>query len=192
MNASHQDDVEFALCEYLDGALSGREARRLQRRLAEDPDLADELKRYAALDEALASVAGAGPDGVDYDLQRAEVIAAIERRALLQPPRRRVLRPVFGALAAAAALLIGVMAWVVIVGRQTPPGPGEPVRVTLLSASPAVEGEGEVSVQITRPPVESLPLAPLAPRGGMPGGTIVVSVGHDDNPGDAAESLVIY
>jgi anti-sigma factor RsiW len=112
MDRPEKDNLEYELSQYLDGQLSGRRARKVQRELERSPELQEDLKKYAALDGLLTGAARQGAPGVNYDAQRAEVLRMLERRRLLEGRQRRpiVLRPVFalgGGLALAAALVVG-------------------------------------------------------------------------------------
>lgn len=99
---------EYLLSQHLDGQLDDRQAGELARRLAEDSQLRQALALYTALADHLRPADREAPAGIDYDSQRAAIMAAIERKALLEglPRRRLVFRPVFRALAAAAVLLV--------------------------------------------------------------------------------------
>jgi anti-sigma factor RsiW len=192
-------DIELELSRYADGRLSRRRARKLERRLATDPALREELRRYMALDGHLTAMADGGLAGVDYQAQRMRIVATLERRALLGSARRRpvVLRPVFwGSLAAAAALVAAVSVWVVTQRSARPtaePGRGEIVSVTVEEKTGPTKVEtaivpvaetiepGEVETVLRRldldeirlslwPPGEEAPDAP-------PPGTVVVSAG---------------
>ncbi len=103
-------DLEFELSEYLDGNLPAHEAARLEKLLAEDNELRQQLQDYASLNEGLSKIGRAELEDIDYDRQRSEVMAAIERKVLLEgyPARRRqvAIRWMAGGLAAAAAVLI--------------------------------------------------------------------------------------
>jgi len=111
MARPEKDNLEYELSQYLDGQLSGRRARKVQRELERSPELQEDLKKYAALEGLLTGAARQGVPGVNYDAQRAEVLRMLERRRLLEGRQRRpiVLRPVFalgGGLALAAALVV--------------------------------------------------------------------------------------
>jgi anti-sigma factor RsiW len=129
MDQSEKDNLEFELNQYLDGELSGRRARKLERRIRVDPALQEELKKYAALEGRLSALGAGELPGADYDSQRAEVLHALERRALLERPRRRIIifRPVFaavsGGLAIAAAIIVGLTLWLSSPAPVAAPGP---------------------------------------------------------------------
>ena len=112
MADAEYDNLDLLLCRYLDGDLSRREQAKLEARLADEPALREELRLYASLDGHLPDLAGEAPAGVDYVRQRADIMAAVEREALLAAaPRRLLFRPAaLGALAAAAAVLMIVSA----------------------------------------------------------------------------------
>ncbi len=156
----------------------------------EDPDLRAELRRYTVLDTGLKMLDQGDLEDVDYDAHRADIIAAVERKALLEgPPRRRLLllrpRPVM--LAAAAVLLILASVAVVTFQSAGPDGPvglaGEQTELSvavLPETAPNADGE-ELFAELTRleadefdlvPPVSDTPAVAF-----MPAGTVLVSVG---------------
>lgn len=190
------EDLELQLCRYLDGELSRRERLALEARLEGDEALQEDLRRYAALDDYLAEMGSGELDGVDYDRQRAEIIAAVERKALLTPPRRRpiLLRPTFGLLAAAASILL-VLA---VTGIFFPPGqPAETTSAVLVeipAPAPRLTGGAEISVRLSPAEAHELPLAPEPESlGTTPPGTVVVSFSaHKHPPSTSVESLVVY
>jgi len=117
------NDPEELLCDYLDGRLSNRQRRLLEKRLEQDDDLREQLRQYAALDGMFEQLGEDDAEGFDFDLQRSEIVAAAERKALLGPKRFRpvYLRPTFMGLAAAASLLL-LARGAVLLAR--PPGRG--------------------------------------------------------------------
>ena len=192
MNQDAKDNLEFELSQYLDGQLSGRRARRLERRLDQEPALREELKKFAALDEQLSQLAQKDVAGLDYDWQRSEVVRMLERKRLLGARSTRTIffRPVFwgtgGALAVAAAVVIGILAW------MPPAGPtGNPTVATALTPEvsvalvrPAAPMQGTVQASPRRldendyrlpgPPVED-PGMEIATRAKAPPGTVMAS-----------------
>ena len=175
------NELELLLCDYLDGQLGARRQAKLEKRLAADPELREELRKYAALDGHLAELAGGEVEGVDYERQRAEIVAAVERKVLLDAPIRRpiLLRPAFGALAAAAVLLLAVGAGWLLLRPPAPPDPAAAsVSVEVLRSTPAPSGVVEVSMQFSPVGLDELVVDPDASTAaGAPGGSIVVSVG---------------
>jgi len=193
--AEERDKLEQLLCGRLDGELSAEQAAELERRLKQDPALREELRRYAALQGHLAELGRQELRDVDYDAQLAEIMSAVERRALLRRAvvrRPLVLRPVFGIVAAAAAVLIvatvGVLNYHPAGPQGKPPGdvaqtpatPQPSVAVTVLPIAPVGAESGKISVEYPPVDVMSLPVAiasdtvaPLSP----PPGTVAVSVG---------------
>ena len=135
---SGQEDrknTEYLLSQYLDEQLTPREEAELREKLSEDGDLREELRRYSALDEQLRSLGEVEVEGIDYDAQRTGVVTAVERSVLLKarPRRRLILRPAFGAMAAAAMVLIAVSVGVPASSRwfrrrRRPPPRCPPVR----------------------------------------------------------------
>ena len=190
------DDLESQLCRYLDGQLPRRERLALEKRLEEDEPLREALRRYAALDACLEEISAREVDGIDYDRQRAEILAAVERKVLLAPPRRRpiLLRPTFRVLTAAASVLLVVSAAVLIFRPRRPPDGTPSILVEIPPIAPRPSGPVEISVQISAPDLGETPLAPEPESpGAMPAGTIVVSVSpRVPRPARSAEAMVIY
>ena len=195
MNQPEKDNLEFELSQYLDGELSGRRARKLEKRISQDPALQEELKKYAALEGRLSALGAGSLAGADYDSQRAEVLRVLERRALLERPRHRLIifRPVFaavsGGLAAAAAIVIGLAMWLSSPGPVA--GPGPIAMPPSASQPPAAAGPAEVQVAMNRMEAGDFHLPEVA--AGMeppdiasepepPPGTVLVSVGPSGEP----------
>jgi len=197
MVEQNENDPEFLLCQYLDGQLGRRERLSLEKRLGDDPALREMLRQYASLDGCLADLAEQGPDGVDYDLQRTEIIAAVEKRTLLVPARRRPIffRPVFALSAAAAMVLVAVSVWLVVLNLGSPPETGGVVSVKVLPVGPRTSGTGQVVVQVCRPGDDEPILAPPVAAGAAatPAGTIVVSFGPDTSPRPTlVDNMMVY
>ncbi len=174
------ENLEYQFSQYLDGQLSPRAETKLKRRLAEDGDLSEELRRYTALNQHLQAMGRSELEAVDYDAQRAEIYAALERKALLEgPPRRRlVLRPVFAVSAIAAAILILASAGLLTFRLAEEPAGVGGISVSL-RAAPLPQGQPELAVKLRRLDVADLSLSPLrpAPRPAIPAGTVMVSAG---------------
>ena len=152
MDRPEKDNLEFELNQYLDGQVGGRRARRLERELQQDPELQGDLKKYAALDGMLSGLARTELAGVNYDSQRAEVVRLLERRRLLDRPQWRpvFLRPIFavgGGLAVAAALVVGIVAWM----HSHPVGaPVTSPKVFAALVAPKAAPEAQVQVALPR------------------------------------------
>ena len=180
---NNKDDPEYLLSRYLDGDLTSPEKSALLGKLNADDTLGEELRRYTALDENLRTMDRDELDQIDYDAQRARIIAAVERKLLVEgPPRRRlILRPAFRVLAAAAMVLIIASAGIVVFQStfqgRTPAPPS--VTVALLSGSPGVAGLGELTVSMKRLEEEELVMAPagVVSSSSLPPGTVLVSAG---------------
>ncbi len=187
--------LEFTLSQYLDGELSPKEQAELRSRLAGDEALRDELRRYTALQQQIDEANRAELDGIDYDAQRGEIIAAVERKILLEgQPRRRplVLRPAFGivAVAAAAVLLVtSVALW--RLGQTPAPTDGPAVIAMILPESSQTVQAAEPVVRLMRMEEQDLVMAPFPSAGAdtLPPGTVVVSVGSRAKPRAAAGML---
>jgi len=169
-------DPEFLLSRYLDGDLDAAERAELELRLKADAALKDELRLYTALNEQLEAADQADLGEIDFDAQRAEIIARLERKVLLEgPPRRRsVVRLGRGVLAAAAVLLIAASVAVRIFWPSAPPA-GSP-EVTVRPVRPlqvAMAGAAMVSAGPVRPHAGE-----TMPPGAAPAtGVVMVSVG---------------
>ena len=155
MANQEKNNIEFFLSQYLDGQLTPRQEQDLLGRLETDRDLAEQLRQYRALEEALPSVAAEALAGVDYAAQRSSIMDRLERKSLLQVPQRRVLvlRPRFwGAMAAAAAILLGVSfgwRWLDKGQVQGPVAlPDQVVAVKVLPTEPVTLGEAVVKVSL--------------------------------------------
>ena len=197
------DERESMLCDYLDGQLGRARRREVEKQLEQDEPLREELRKYAALDGLLGSLAETEIDGFDYDQQKAEIVAAAERKALLsQKAKRRVLlfRPLPAGLAAAASvlLLVGVVFW--LVGRPLGTSPVEPlpagtqaVSVRVVPAGMADTNEaGTVYMKLSD--VHGSEVASGRPQvGALPRGTVVVSSGaHSPDRSASVEPMMIY
>ena len=188
---------ELRLCEYLDGQLSHRQRRRLEKQLDQDEHLRDQLHQYAALDGLFGQLADQDVEGFDFGRQRAEIVAAAERKALLGRRSHRPVyfRPVFAGLAVAASLLLLVGVSVMLLSR---PGnvsaPVPAVSVRILPA--AMHVGGKTVVYVTMSPLagqESPPRPTAVAKMFAPPGTVVVSTGahrliEPANP----ETMLIY
>jgi len=192
-----RDDRELRLCEYLDGQLSHRQRRRLEKELDQDEHLRDQLHQYAALDGLFGQLADLDVEGFDFGRQRAEIVAAAERKALLGRRSHRPVyfRPVFAGLTVAASLLLLVGVSVMLLSR---PGnvsaPVPAVSVRILPA--AMHVGGKTVVYVTMSPLagqESPPRPTAVAKMFAPPGTVVVSTGahrliEPANP----ETMLIY
>jgi anti-sigma factor RsiW len=205
MNQHERDNLEFELSQYLDGELSGRRARRMERRLEEEPALREDLKKYAALGEQLDALARTDVPGMDYDWQRSEVVRMLERKRLLDArPRRTIFfRPVFwgagGALAVAASVVVGIMAWM-----SSPAGPakapGLPApEISVALVMPAAAAQSQVQAKLRKldendyrlagPPAEEQGME-IATRMKPPPGTVMVSVNSQHRAKASAGSFL--
>lgn len=176
---------EFLLSQYLDGQLGERQAADLERRLAKDGTLRRQMELYAALEKKLSALAqDAAPADVDYDWQRQEIMAALERRSLLnnlQPRRMFLRRPVpMSLMAAAAAVVIAFGGWFVTHRA------GSAAETVASQVLPARMGSGAVEVAMEiRPIAKDEAAAAIGKRdeklAKLPAGTVMVSVGTDEN-----------
>lgn len=123
-------DPQLLLTQYLDGQLKADQRRQVQRQLETDPELLAQAKLYEALEQQLDALATAPVPGVDYDLQRQQIMQSIERKMLLspRPAVSLVFRPVFRVAAIAAMAVIAVSLYLHFV-PQSSTGPVAPSSV---------------------------------------------------------------
>ena len=177
-----ETDLEFLLSEYVSGTLPRARRAELERRIAEDPALREELRRYAVLERHLEDLGTEALEEVDDDVQRADVMQALERKVLLEGPPRHpfVVRRILFPLAAAAAVLIfASLGWVVL--RDRPVTSQEEVAVTVLRAAPLASGSLVWEVRYQRLDWQQFHLGPPAsggPVSKLPPGTVMVSIGR--------------
>lgn len=186
---------EFRLCQYLDGQMGRKERRCFEQQLQDDPALREELELYASLEGMLGGLALQEPEGleVNYDQQRAQIVAAAEKKVLLAPARHApfFLRPTFAFMAAAAVVLLLVAgSFLLNPATIAPPKPAAPaVTVQVLPGEPSREGQGLVSVQFEPMQQEEMPPeSQAAALPATPSGTVVVSVGPAPAPPPSSES----
>jgi len=189
---------ELRLCEYLDGQLSHRQRRRLEKELDQDKSLRDQLRQYAALDGLFGQLADLDVEGFDFGRQRAEIVAAAERKALLGRRSHRPIyfRPVFAGLAAAASLLMLVGAAVLLNRPGTVPAPVPAPAVSVRILPAAVHAGGKTVVYMTMSPLarqESPPRPTAVAKMFAPPGTVAVSAGaHRRIEPASPETMLIY
>ncbi len=190
---------ELRLCEYLDGQLSHRQRRRLEKQLDQDEPLRDQLRQYAALDGLFGQLADQDVEGFDFARQRAEIVAAAERKALLGRRSHRPVyfQPVFAGLAAAASLLLLAGVSVMLLSRpgNVPATPTAPaVSVRILPAAGDIGGKTVVYMTMSPPAGQESPPRPMAvAKTFAPPGTVVVSTGaHSLIEPANPETMLIY
>lgn len=191
MKPAENENMDLLLSRYLDGELSRRQQRKLEERLEQDAALREELRLLASLDGQLSAMAEEVPAGADLDWQRAEIISAVERKALLTPVRRRlILRPaVWGSMAAAAVLAIAASAGIRYFGTGTKSV--EPTVTMSVLPATAAAVEPAVVVMDVRPPGEK-PAAAGEVKDSSAGSAIAVSVGPGSSPATAAAAEEMY
>jgi anti-sigma factor RsiW len=116
------EQFEFLLTQYLDGALSEAQAKELESRLAQDPDARALLDSYRKLDQALKSLPPV-PEP-DWDSNATKIASAIETQGTAiygRPNRFRIgiLPAVASALVACLLIAVGVIDRVIY--HQTQP-----------------------------------------------------------------------
>jgi hypothetical protein len=150
-------DPELLLTQYLDGQLGADQRRQVQRQLETDADLLAQAKLYEALDQQLDALSTAQVPGVDYDLQRQQIMESIERKMLIgpRPAVSLVFRPVFRVAAIAATAVIAVSLYLHFAPRP-PTGPavatpsGDSLVQMAVSHMETPNG-GSIEVGISRP-----------------------------------------
>ncbi len=190
------NDPEAMLCDYLDGRLSHRQRRLLEKRLEQDDDLREQLRQYAALDGMFDQLGENDAEGFDFDQQRSEIVAAAERKALLSVKRYRpvYLRPVFVGLAAASLLMLAGAAFLL----TRPPVPisesAPAVSVHVLPVADTPAGQEVVSMTLSAPSGAAYkPPQPTTSNPAVPRGTVVVSTGARRRAKAApADAMMIY
>lgn len=160
-NPNWSSEWDKRLAAFLDGEMTEDDRRAFLAEAAEDPDRAEQLRQFRALDEVLAEVGEDALD-VDYFVQREAILTALPPRT--PPPRRMVrfvLQPALAALAAAAVLLLVVgvyRTWQPVPSTSEPPAAGKQS-----GAPPVVVAVAEVRVL----PVQPVSAAPGVVQGGI-------------------------
>jgi len=125
------------LSRYLDGDLPPAEARRLDQRLASEPQLRDELEAMSSLRQAVRDLAARDQPPAKLE----SLLEPLRRSAPAQP----VLRPAFRWLAAAATAVIGVGLAIQVARRN--PAPTLPTRAPAPRSSSAAPDRGLSKLQ---------------------------------------------
>jgi anti-sigma factor RsiW len=177
-------DRDFQLSRYLDGDLDAAELDDLQRRLRDDADLRRTLEQYRALQQRLEDAPQA-----DLAAQRGEIMASLERRALLGAQRRpRILRLSLAGLAAAAAIAVAATVGLRLFEGTPPAGPirmiDAPGAVATLER--ALSPKAAVSVELRQ--ARDADTQALTPE--KTPSTVIVSVGRDERPETPYRSLL--
>ena len=198
--APDKQNIEFQICQLLDGQSTGRQGRRIEQLLEASPSAAEQARLYRALESGLARLDDNLPfDEFDFQQQREEVMAKLERRLLLDGhgPRSRtiLLRPAWlTAAAAAAAVLVAAVGAALWLTRPQAPVSRPVAMVKVLPAQQApLKPGGYVDVQTRQGPSwDEMPLAPEDPqgRGNLPSGTVVVSFGAEPATAAAGQAGV--
>jgi anti-sigma factor RsiW len=177
-------EIEFLISQYIDGQLDAAQKLELERRLAGDPRMAEELRKYKSLEGQLANLGLPDLAGVDFNSQRSSIMASLERKALLTTrPRLTIpaffLRPAFyGAMAAAAMVVLAIGVGIKFLDQsstQNQPGPVMASVVTaemLPPASVASGGKSVVEAYAVRMDDNETDSDTLA---GLPAGTVMIS-----------------
>ncbi len=172
-------DLEFQISQYIDGQLDPRQRQELEARLHADPAAAELLRQYKALQSHLGQLDAMGLDGIDFDSQRATIMASLERKALLTSRQRRVfvLRPAFiGAVAAAAVVLLAVTVGVKFLdfGSLATDGGAAIVKCQILPPAGASTEDGKPIVQAYAIQLDEAEEDETV--AGLPSGTVLVSI----------------
>ncbi len=194
------DDRELQLCEYLDGQLSHRRCRQIEKQLGQDEPMRGQLRQYAALDGLLGQLGDQDVEGFDFARQRSEIVAAAERKALLGRRSHRPLyfRPVFAGMAAAASLLLLAGAVVLLNRPGTLPvattATVPAVSVRIVPAAMYATGKPAVYMKMAAPDGWDEPPEPTGlAKAFAPPGTVAVSAGsHRKAESASPETMMIY
>lgn len=200
-------NIEFLICQLIDGELPEPQAQALRERIDAEPALDELYRQYASLQGELDALADEGMPEADWDLQRETIRQVMERQALLEPPghswRIRLLR--WTAAAAAAVVLAAGGLWIAgLLGRGAAEldvawtGPTEPsvgarqVSQAELSHARASESTGELFVRYVAGAAgdSASRRAGYAVRPAAPAGTIVISTASAGGPRDASATLL--
>ncbi|MFP4140057.1 MAG: hypothetical protein ACLFVY_05795 [Phycisphaerae bacterium] len=191
------DDLDRLMQEYVDGTLEGRRLREFERRLENDESLRGELEAYSALARQIEAELDRDVPGVDYEAMRADILAAVERKVIMQgPSHSRLLRwrPMVGGLAAAAAIVLAVSVWLVVSTPSQTNAGVEQASVSMVPAAPEQGGEEFVSVSLAEPQWDQVVLSPEAAFDSLedlPAGTVMVSVGEESADSAALEYPIL-
>src|SRR5687768_3160668 len=138
-----QEQLEFAISQYLDGALMPLEKAALEERLASDAEARALLEEYRNLDAAMKAPV-AELDGVRWDTVAQRILSAVAKEEI--PSRSYVLPRILkvGSIAVAACIAIATTVWLASPG-PTPPGgfaivppPPAPTPITIVDG-PRIE-----------------------------------------------------
>ncbi len=173
-----KSDIQQKLCAYLDGELSESASAELERQLAASPQLQAELRNYAAINKQLADLGEEDMPGIDTDAQRERIMGVLERQTLLGPRRRRLsLRPAVRVLSAAAVVaIVATVAWLIF--QPSTRQPQAQVVVARVVQPPQPTGKAMLAVEYPR--IEWILQPQDTPSTAIPPGTIVVSIGIED------------
>jgi len=137
-----REELEFSVCEYLDGTLGEAERVALEARLASDPEARETLRRERALTAALRE--GAVPE-VKWDALAERISGAIDGQLEERVERAswaiRARSPWFMAAAASVGLVLGLA--VFFAANQRGGNPGGTGSVTPAPVALVVEGPQE-------------------------------------------------
>jgi len=137
-----REELEFSICEYLDGMLGEDERIALEARLASDPEAQEILRRERALTVALRS--GSVPQ-VKWEPLAARISGAIdeemEERVARASWAMRVRSPWFMAVAASVGVVLGLSVFYTV--HQRGENPGVAGGVTMPQVALVVEGPQE-------------------------------------------------
>ncbi|MFP4105458.1 MAG: anti-sigma factor family protein [Phycisphaerae bacterium] len=183
MNRKFENEQQdLLLTQYMDGELPKAERSELEKALASDPALTDRLRQYREVDQALERVDELPFDDDDFDNQRGNVMAVLERRMLLDhSPRKHIRltgRRIKVAAVAAVIAVLAVVGSLVLPWNEPQPDPSE-VLASLVEPS-RTSPNAELDVSMATPSLEMIRLAPpeMADRDVVvPPGTVVVTIG---------------
>lgn len=192
-------DIEFRLSRYLDGELRGQELQDFEKELQHSARLQDELRLYRSLNRQIDELRVKRT--VDFDAQRRQIMAALERKMLL--PRRTVrpllLRPVMMSMVAAAAAVVLIVTATLVWRGAAPDTPGSAPAsgsVAVMAVLPAQQppaAKGQLYVEYFPATVEAreADLSELAAQLEPASGTVLVTFGKS-RPSSASSDILFF
>jgi len=164
---SNQQDIEFLICQYADGALEPQQAREVEALLAADPHYQHLLQQHRALNESLNDWASRIPM-VDWNALHDQLSARLRKSQARPALQRNWMRAI--AAAAAIALIATVLMF------------GERQRDSVSTTNGGNNGVANVSVQS---PSDISPVASVNPDRDA-----VVTVHEQQNADDVPFTLI--
>jgi anti-sigma factor RsiW len=147
-NANDNQDQEFLLSQYLDGTLDEPARLEVERRLKQDPRLADLLEQLRRTDQLVTDWAGPRPE---LNWERFALEATRRREDFESARRRQRVFRLFAPLSAAAAIIL-LVAVLQFVARPAPTDMQQPQQVAQTEPGGADRGVAFAQVTLVRTP----------------------------------------